>query len=260
MILTLDIGNTTFHGGVFKDDELVFQFRKTSQTRGSSDEIGVFLKTVLTTNGFNPDDITQISLCSVVPDAVYFVRNACQKYFHITPFELKAGVKTGLKILYRNPLEVGADRIANSIAAIQRYPDQNLIIVDFGTATTFCVINKKREYMGGIIVPGINISMEALVEKTAKLQAVEIVERQNVIGRTTAASIQSGLYFGQIGIVNEIVGRVTEEAFGGERPLIISTGGFSVLFSNTRLFDDVIPDLALLGLKEALNMNQDNLK
>ncbi len=258
MILTLDIGNTTFHGGVFKDNELIFQFRKTSQAKGSSDEIGVFLKTVLTTNGIDPDDIKEISLCSVVPDAVYFVRNACIKYFNITPFELKAGVKTGLKILYRNPLEVGADRIANSIAAIQRHPDKNLIIVDFGTATTFCVINKKREYMGGIIVPGINISMESLVQKTAKLQAVEIIERQNVIGRTTAASIQSGLYFGQIGIVNEIISRVTDEAFAGERPFIISTGGFSVLFSNADLFDDVIPDLALLGLKEALIMNQPN--
>ena len=257
MILTLDIGNTTFHGGVFNDEELIFQFRKTSQTRGSSDEIGVFLKAVLTTNGINPGDIREISICSVVPDAVYFVRNACIKYFHITPFELKAGVKTGLKILYRNPLEVGADRIANSIAAIQRYPNRNLIIVDFGTATTFCVINKKREYMGGIIVPGINISMEALVEKTAKLQAVEIVERQNVIGRTTAASIQSGLYFGQIGIVNEIIRRVTDEAFDGEQPLIIGTGGFSVLFSSAKLFDDVIPDLALLGLREAFLMNQD---
>ena len=258
MILTLDIGNTTFHGGVFKENELIFQFRKTSQAKGSSDEIGVFLKAVLTTNGIDPDEIKEISLCSVVPDAVYFVRNACIKYFNITPFELKAGVKTGLKILYRNPLEVGADRIANSIAAIQKYPGRNLIIVDFGTATTFCVINKKREYMGGVIVPGINISMESLVQKTAKLQAVEIIERQNVIGRTTAASIQSGLYFGQIGITNEIIGRVTEEAFGGERPFIISTGGFSVLFSNANLFDDVIPDLALLGLKEALAMNQDN--
>ena len=257
MILTLDIGNTTFHGGVFKDKELIFQFRKTSKNAGSSDEIGVFLKTVLTTNGIDPDQITEISICSVVPDVVYYVRTACQRYFKLTPFELKAGVKTGLKILYRNPLEVGADRIANSIAAIRKYPSQNLIIVDFGTATTFCVINKAKEYMGGVIVPGLNISMESLVQRTAKLQAVEIVERQNVIGRSTATSIQSGLYFGQIGIVKEIIERVTVEAFSGERPVVITTGGFSNLFASAALFDDVIPDLALIGLREVLEMNRD---
>jgi len=258
MMLTLDIGNTTFHGGVFRDDQLIFQFRKTSQSKGSSDEIGIFLKTVLTTNGVDPEDIKEISLCSVVPDVVYFVRNACVKYFGIQPFELKAGVKTGLKILYRNPLEVGADRIANSIAAMQRYPGKNLVLVDFGTATTFCVINKSKEYMGGIIVPGINISMESLVKNAAKLQAVEIVSRKNVIGRTTAASIQSGLYFGQIGIVNEIVQRVAVEAFQGEKPFVIGTGGFSALFASAKLFNDVIPDLALLGLREAFIMNKDN--
>ncbi|NQV15794.1 type III pantothenate kinase [bacterium] len=256
MILTLDIGNTTFHGGVFKDDDLVFQFRKTSANRDSSDEMGVFLRSVLEANHIAPDEIDEISLCSVVPDAIYSVRSACIKYFNLTPFELKAGVKTGLKIRYRNPLEVGADRIANAIAATHRYPDKNLIIVDFGTATTFCVVNQQKEYLGGVIVPGLNISMESLVQRTAKLQAVEIIERSKVIGRTTAASIQSGLYFGQIGIVREIIQRVTEEAYNGSRPIIIGTGGFSALFSNSDLFDAVIPDLALLGLKRALLLNR----
>ncbi|MCJ7801741.1 MAG: type III pantothenate kinase [Candidatus Marinimicrobia bacterium] len=256
MILALDIGNTTIHGGVFKDEELIFQFRKTSKNHGSSDEIGVFLHSVLTMNKINPDEIKEIALCSVVPDAVYSIRNACIKYFNRSPFELQAGVKTGLKIRYRNPLEVGADRIANSIAAIHRYPNNNLIIVDFGTATTFCVINKDKEYLGGIIVPGINISLESLVQRTAKLQSVEIVERKKVMGRTTATSIQSGLYFGQIGIVREVTQRVTNEEFSGNQPVIIGTGGFSGLFSNCGIFNTIIPDLALQGLRLALLLNR----
>jgi type III pantothenate kinase len=259
MILALDIGNTTFHGGVFKEEKLTFQFRKTSKNHGSSDEMGVFLQSVLTTNNINPDEIEEIAMCSVVPDAVYSVRSACVKYFDRNPFELKAGVKTGLKIRYRNPLEVGADRIANGIGAIQRYPDNNLIIVDFGTATTFCVINSEKEYLGGVIVPGIDISLESLVQRTAKLQPVEIIERNKIVGRTTAASIQSGLYFGQIGIVREVTQRVTIEEFNGNKPFIVGTGGFSGLFSNCGLFNAVSPDLALWGLRLALLLNQ-NIK
>ncbi|MEE8437779.1 MAG: type III pantothenate kinase [Candidatus Neomarinimicrobiota bacterium] len=256
MILVLDMGNTTIHGGVFKDEKLIFQFRKTSQNHFSSDEMGVFLQSVLSANNIKPREIKEIALCSVVPDAIHSVRNACIKYFDRSPFELRAGVKTGLKIRYRNPLEVGADRIANGIAGINRYPGKNLIIVDFGTATVFCVINKHKEYLGGVIVPGINISMEALVQKTAKLQPVEIIERKNVTGRSTAASIQSGLYFGQIGTVREVTRRVTEEEFGGDQPVIIGTGGFSGLFANSGLFQIIIPDLVLQGLRQALILNR----
>lgn len=256
MILVLDIGNTTLHGGVFKDDKLIFQFRKTSINRVSSDEMGVFLRSVLLANNIKSDEIEEIALCSVVPDAVHFVRNACIKYFNRSPFELKAGVKTGLKIRYRNPLEVGADRIANGIAAIHKYPGKNLIIVDFGTATVFCVINTDKEYLGGIIVPGIDISLESLVQRTAKLQPVEIIEPKKVVGTSTVASIQSGLYFGQIGIVREVTQRVTKEEFGGNQPVIIGTGGFSGLFSNCGLFQTVIPDLALQGLRLALLLNR----
>lgn len=259
MILTLDIGNTSLHGGVFKDKKLIFQFRKSSKKNISSDELGVFLKSVLEMNKVNPDRIKDIALCSVVPDAIYSIRSACIKYFNRNPFELQAGVKTGLKIRYRNPLEVGADRIANAIAAIQRYPEKNLIIVDFGTATTFCVINNVKEYLGGIIVPGVRISMNALVQGTAKLQSVEIIERNKVVGRTTAASIQSGLFFGQIGTINEVIRRVTDEEFNGQHPVTIGTGGFSSLFANCGLFDSIIPELVLHGLYQALSLNRENV-
>lgn len=256
MILTIDIGNTTIHGGVFKNDELILQFRKTSQLRASSDEIGLFLKTVLRENGIDPDNIRDIALCSAVPDADYSLRSACIKYFNLTPFQIQAGVRTGLKIQYHNPLEVGADRIANAIGATHLYPGRNLIIVDFGTATTFCVVSKGKDYKGGIIIPGIQISMEALEERTARLPAVEITSRNMVLGRSTVESIQSGLFFGQIGVVKELKNRITQEIFPGETPMMIGTGGFSTLFRDEKLFDVIIPDLVLQGLNFALKLNR----
>jgi type III pantothenate kinase len=174
MILSLDVGNTTIHGGVFDGDTLKAQFRRTSEFRASSDELGIFLRSVLRENDIDPTQITHIAICSVVPDAIHSLRNACLKYFKINPFLLQAGVKTGLKIKYRNPLEVGADRIANSIAGTLLYPDKNLLIVDFGTATTFCAITKEKDYLGGVIIAGLKISMEALETKTAKLPSVPV--------------------------------------------------------------------------------------
>ncbi len=255
MILTIDIGNTILYAGVFQGDDIIVQFRKASQVSDSSDEIGLFLTNVLRENGIKHDDIEQIAFCSVVPGTDHSLRNSCIKYFNISPFELKIGVKTGLKIKYRNPQDVGSDRIANAIAATRLYPGKNLIIIDFGTASTFCVVSKEREYLGGVIVPGLKISMEVLENKTAKLPSVEIIARKKVVGRSTITSIQSGLYFGQIGMVKEIKERITEESFGGDVPFAIGTGGFSSLFRNTDLFDVTIPDLVLRGLKFALDLN-----
>jgi len=257
MILCIDVGNTQIHGGVFEKDELVIQFRKTSRQEFSSDEIGIFLRNVLRENKIEPEKIKGISICSVVPDLNHSLRAGCVKYFNIEPFFLRPGVKTGLKIKYRNPVEVGADRIANAIAATQIFPNKNLIVIDFGTATTFCVINKNKEYLGGIILPGIKISMEALESKTAQLPAVEIKEMNEVIGRSTVESIQSGLYFGQIGMVKELKQRIKEEAFKEEEPIVIGTGGFSRLFENAKLFDIMIPTLVLNGLLIAYNMNKE---
>ncbi len=257
MILCIDVGNTQIFGGVFENEELIFQFRKTSRQDFSSDEIGVFLKSVLRENKINPEKIDGISICSVVPDLNHSLRAGCIKYFNKEPFFLKPGVKTGLKIKYRNPVEVGADRIANAIGATHIFPNKNLIVIDFGTATTFCVINKNKEYLGGIILPGIKISMEALESNTAQLPLVEIKEIENVIGRSTVESIQSGLYFGQIGMVKEIKSRIIEEAFKEEKPVVIATGGFSRLFENVGLFDIMIPTLVLNGLLIAYNMNKE---
>ena len=255
MLLCLDIGNTQIYGGVFKDDRIVLQFRKSAKLSSSSDEIGIFLREVLRENKLNPKDISGIAMCSVVPDVVYSIRNGCIKYFEIDPFILQAGVKTGLKIKYLNPQEVGSDRIANAIAAINLHPNKNIVVMDFGTATTFDVISKEKEYLGGAIIPGIRISMEALESKTAKLPAVEIAVPEKVIGKTTKESIQAGLFYGHIGTTKEIISRISQEAFGGTKPFIIGTGGFANMFNNAGLFDTINPELVLRGLYYSSKMN-----
>ncbi|KAF0153188.1 MAG: pantothenate kinase [Ignavibacteria bacterium] len=258
MILCIDIGNSQIHGGVFNEDELIMQFRKTSRQQFSSDEIGLFLKMVLRENDIAPNTIYGISICSVVPDLNHSIRNGCIKYFRIEPFFLKAGVKTGLKIKYRNPLEVGTDRIANAIAATSLFPNKNIIVIDFGTATTFCAISKTKDYLGGIILPGIRISMEVLETKAAQLPSVEIKKPENVVGRSTVESIQSGLFYGQVGTVREIKNKIINEVFSDETPVIIGTGGFSSLFESENLFDLTLPTLVLKGLLNAYRINNNS--
>lgn len=256
MILALDVGNSQIFGGVFEKEEIKFRFRKTSKTGSSSDELGIFMREVLRENGIDPKRIRHIVICTVVPDIVYSLKNACRKYFNVTPFLLQAGVKTGLKINYRNPVEVGADRIANAIAAHHLYPKQNIVVIDMGTATTFCAINKDKEYLGGVIVAGLRLCMEALESKTAKLPSVEIIDCKETLGRSTVESIQSGLYYGHLGMMKEITQRLSKECFSGEKPFIIGTGGFAGLFEKEKIFDAVLPDLVLKGLLYSLKLNK----
>jgi type III pantothenate kinase len=206
-------------------------------------------------NGIEPENIRLAAICSVVPDAVHSLRNCFLKYFRFEPFLLQPGVKTGLKIRYRNPLEVGADKIANAIGAIDRFPARNLLILDFGTATTLCAVNREKEYLGGIITPGINISMAALESKTARLPAVEILRPSEVLGRSTVESIQSGLYYGTLATVRSLADMVTKEHFAAEKPLIVATGGFGRLFKGENLFDAFVPELPLLGLRRAVELS-----
>ena len=255
MLLCLDVGNTQIFAGVFKGDKIMLRFRHDSRSSFSSDQIGIFLKNVLRENNILLDHIEDIVICSVVPHLDYTLRAACIKYFSLEPFHIQAGIKTGLKIKYRNPLEVGADRIANAIAAVNLHPGKNLIVVDFGTATTFCAISDNKEYLGGVILPGLKISMLALEANTSKLATVEIIKPQSTIGRSTVESIQSGLYYSQLAMVREMVTRITEENFS-HRPLIIGTGGFSHLYAEERVFDHLYPDLVLHGLRMALSINK----
>ena len=267
MILSLDVGNTQIYGGVFEEtqtgyrpenEKMLLSFRKNSKQGSSSDEVGIFLRMVLKENGIDPKKITKIVLCSVVPEVIYSLKGACQKYFGVNPFILQAGVKTGLRIRYRNPLEVGADRIANSIAATHMYPNKNLILVDLGTATTFCAINADKDYLGGVIIAGLRLSMEALEAKTAKLPSVEIVSKTDALGLSTVDSLQSGLYYGHLGAMREIIQKLSSECFKGEKPFVIGTGGFSSLFEKEKIFDTAIPDLVLKGNLIALELNQKN--
>ena len=255
MMLCLDIGNSHMHGGVFVKDELQFQFRKASKTGSSSDEYGVFLRSVLRENNIDPNTISQIALCSVVPEVIYSISACCTKYFNINPFILQAGVKTGLQIGYKNPLEVGTDRIANAIAITHMYIGMNVVVIDLGTATTFCAISETKQYLGGVIMPGLKMSMSALEAGASKLGSVEIIEKQLTLGKSTTNSIQSGLYFGSLGAMKEIIHNLQEEVFNGKKPLVIGTGGFTTIYRNSDIFDEIIPDLVLRGLYLAHHMN-----
>jgi type III pantothenate kinase len=256
MILCLDVGNTQVFGGVFNEGQLVTQFRRTSQLRSSSDELGVFFRSVLRENDIDPSDVSDIVICSVVPDLNYSLRACAQKYFAIDPLVLRPGVKTGLNIAYRDPKEVGADRIADAVGAMKLFPSRNLIVADFGTATTVCAVTKDKTFLGGNILPGVRLAMEALEMRTAQLPSVEIVPMQSALGTTTVESIQSGLYWSNVGMIRELVARITAQVFPEEPPLIIGTGGFVHLFAQERIFDHMVGDLILTGLLEILSLNR----
>lgn len=255
MVLALDVGNSQIFGGVFREGRLAIRFRTPSRLPTSSDELGVFLRAVLRENGCDPGLVRQIAVCSVVPEIIYSIRSCCRKYFGVEPFVLQAGAKTGLKIRYRNPLDVGPDRIANAIAATHLYPDRNLIVVDCGTATTIDVVRAGRDFLGGIIVPGLRISMDALERNTARIPNVEIVPAAELVGRSTTEGVQSGLYFGHRAMIRGLAGEIREQVFRGDPPLVIGTGGFSRLFEREGVFDVLLPDLVLVGLARALALN-----
>ena len=262
MLLCLDVGNTHIHGGVFESTNPAaparLQFRRATHPIGSSDEFGLFLRSVLRENGCDPAAVRGAAICSVVPQVVYPLRSACLKYFRREPFVLQPGVKTGLKIKYRNPLEVGADRIANAVAVSHLHPNRDALIIDIGTATTFDVVTAARDYLGGVILPGPGISVEALAGKTARLPSVEIARPESILGRSTVESIQSGVYFGQAGAIRHLITGLTAEVFAGRRPLIIGAGGFSRMFEREGLFDEIVPDLPLRGLLIAESMNAED--
>ncbi|MEE1212407.1 MAG: type III pantothenate kinase [Treponema sp.] len=255
MILTLDVGNTQITGGLFEDDKLVLQFRRTTAVGNSSDEIGLFLRSVIRENGFHWQKIDRIGICSVVPSINYSISSALSKYFNQEALFIQAGIKTGLKLKYSNPREIGADRIAGAIGAVSLHPDKDLIIIDMGTATTIDCVTKDREYLGGAILSGLKISVEALANGTAKLPSVEISKPGHICGTNTVEAIQSGLYYGNAGALKEFCRLYQKNIFKDEKPFIIGTGGFARIFEEYSLFDEVSPELVLLGVKKALEMN-----
>ena len=256
MLLCLDVGNSQIHGGVFAGDTLRCQFRKSTHPLGSADELGIFFTSVLRESGLDPKEIRRVAICCVVPAALYNLRAAAEKYFGCQSFVLQAGVKTGLKIRYRNPAEVGADRIAGAMAAALLQPNRDLIVVDSGTATTFDVIAATGDYLGGVILPGVGASADALASHTAKLPRVDLSKPEAALGRTTIESIQSGLYHGHVGAIRYIVEQLKREVFSTTTPYLFGTGGMFHWFQDERLVDQIVPELVLLGLKHAEAINR----
>ena len=256
MILCLDVGNSHIFGDLFDNHNLLLQFRYPSTSACTSDQIGIFLKNVIRENGQNPEQIKHVSVCSVVPSLDYSVRSAIVKYFGQEPFHLKVGVKTGLKISNKNPNEVGADRIANAVAATNQFPDKNLIVIDLGTATTFDIISANKAYIGGAIIPGLQIAARALNQYTAQLPPVNIIKPVQALGQTTASNIQSGLYYAHLGALRTLTEKFSNEVFkSNTTPFIIGTGGFAYLFEDENIFNITIPDLVLQGLRLTLLKN-----
>lgn len=255
MILTIDVGNTSTACGLFEDDECVLRFRRATDINSSSDEIGIFLRSALRENGYDWQKIKKIGCCSVVPAVNHSLSRACVKYLGHEPLFIQAGIKTGLKLRYSNPKEIGADLIAAAMGAVAEYPDKNLIIIDMGTAITAELVSKNKEFLGGIIMPGLKISVDALAGGTANLTSVEIMKPEHVYGSSTTEAIQAGLYYGTAGAVKEFCYLFKKNVFHGEDTVIIGTGGFARSFEDYKLFDEIIPGLVLAGVKKALEIN-----
>lgn len=255
MLLVVDVGNTNIVFGVYENKELIHHWRIQTDRHATEDEYAMLIQQLLHYEGIRLAQITGVILASVVPPLVTVLVKLSKKYLHIEPVVLGAGVKTGLNIQTENPREVGADRIANAVAGIEKY-GAPLIIVDFGTATTFCCIDDQSRYLGGAITPGISISAEALYQRAAKLTRVELVKPEQVIGKNTVQSMQSGIYFGYVGLVDGIVKRMKKEFVKGE-PKVIATGGLAALIgAQSEMIDEVDPLLTLEGLHLIYKRNQ----
>jgi type III pantothenate kinase len=258
LIFVFDVGNTNIVLGVYKGDELCHHWRIETNRNRTEDEFGMIIKSLFEHAGLSLSDIDGIIISSVVPPIMFALERMCQKYFHRKPLIVGPGIKTGLNIKYENPREVGADRIVNAVAAIHEYGSP-LIIVDFGTATTYCYINEQRQYLGGAIAPGIGISTEALYSRAAKLPRIEITRPEGVIGKNTVAAMQAGIVYGYVGQVEGIVKRMMEQS--EKKPTVIATGGLSTLIAQeSKIIDIVDPYLTLKGLKLIYKRNMENLK
>ncbi len=247
MLLAVDIGNTNVVWGLFRHGTLVAHWRIATDTKKTADEYGALFLNLLSHSGQIAAQVTGAILSSVVPALTDSFTVMIESCFHRTPLIVTADTPTGLTIRYANPKEIGSDRLVNAAAAFQKYP-RDLIVVDFGTATTFCAITRSAEYLGGVIAPGLGISAEALFARAAKLSKVELIRPKSVIGVDTASSIQAGLLYGYAGLVDSLVRRVEQEL--GRTAFVIATGGLApVIAPETHSIHKVEPFLTLEGLE-----------
>ncbi len=257
MLLVVDVGNTNIVLGVYEDEKLLYDWRIATDKDKTSDEYGLLLDQIFKYNGLNLRDVENVIISSVVPPLMHTLSAMSMKYFNVKPIVVGPGVKTGMNIKYDNPREVGSDRIVNAVAAYEKYGGP-IIIVDFGTAITFCAVSRKGEYLGGAIAPGIKISSEALFLRTAKLPKVEISKPKTVIAKNTINSIQSGLVYGYIGMVDYIIEKMMEEMKEeGEGIKVLATGGFANLIaSDSKYIQKIDKLLTLEGLRIIFNRNK----
>lgn len=254
MIICLDVGNTNIKYALFDKDELKLSFRVATEHKKTSDEYGGQLLSILSTNGISLKDITGGIVSSVVPQLDYTIERMCKNYLKISPLMLGAGLKTGLNLRVDNAKEVGADRVVNNVAAVKKY-GAPVIVIDFGTATTFNAVNENGEFIGGVIAPGIKGSLDSLVNGTAKLPRVEIERPEKVIGTNTVTNMQSGIVYGFAGLVEYITRKIKKE-MKSENVTTVATGGFSeIIAKEISCIDKVDKLLTLEGLKYLYYLN-----
>ena len=258
MLLAIDVGNTNIVLGVFERGALVESWRLATLRERTSDEIGIWVSQLFEHRSLDPNRIDGIVLSSVVPPLTGTIMTMARRYFGLTPLNVDSSVDTGMPLLYKHPAEIGADRIVNAVAAYQIYGIERhvpLIVVDFGTATTFDAVSARGEYLGGVICPGVQISADALFQRAARLPRVDVRKPCEVIGRSTVGAMESGLYYGYVGLVDGLVRRMKQEL--GEQTICVATGGLAdVISPEVALIEHVDPDLTLQGLRMIWERNR----
>lgn len=254
MLLVIDVGNTNTVLGIYQKEKLKHDWRLTTDKARTVDEYAILIHELFKFSGLHFQDVDDVIISCVVPQLHGTLDGLCQKYFGRKAYVVGPGIKTGMPILYDNPKEVGADRIVNAVAAFEKH-HRSLIVVDFGTATTFDYISARGEYLGGAIAPGLVISTEALFERASKLPRVEFARPPQVIAKNTVNSIQAGIFYGYVGLVDGIVRRMKEET--RDTPLVMATGGISrVIAQSSQTIDEVEPNLTLDGLQIIYQRNK----
>jgi type III pantothenate kinase len=255
MLLAFDVGNTNIVAGVYDGKRLVSNWRIATNTLQTADQYGASLGMLFMLDGLHFKDIDAVIISTVVPPIIPILETLCDRYFHLTPIMVGPGIRTGLNILYDNPRELGADRIVNAVAAIDEYGGP-LIVIDMGTATTFCAIDDKRRYLGGAVAPGLGISMEALFQRASKLPRIELIKTDTLICKNTVTAMQAGVYYGAVGQIDGIVKRMKAE-MNFPHIKVIATGGLASLIAEESETIDVIdPMLTLKGLRVLYEKNK----